>query len=228
MKRENDNMIDLRQESHAIPFPQVKEAIDYMVYGCVERVMFLMLALTGCRLVELDRMSIKELFRDDKGYILFWKLGKNQKGNRRCSLPDWYIKELLYYRQHNRIYNNRLFGVTQKTFTRYFNDRVRPFLSLEWSKKGIMLTNVLTSPNILQLKGLRKNFQTLKFWQNYKEWNSPDIALEMTSKMMKHSSRQLTIYHYIENFDRLGVRDGCSLNLEDLIMPSGQTLLADY
>jgi len=52
-----------------------------------------MLALTGCRLAELNTMREEHL----RGNIIFWQPGKNQKGWRREALPEWYLRELREY-----------------------------------------------------------------------------------------------------------------------------------
>lgn len=59
-----------------------------------------------------------------------------------------------------------------------------------------------------QLKGLRKNFQTLMFAEELAEWDDPQIALLKVSKRMKHSAEHITFHHYIEDMEALGLRKG--------------------
>ncbi|MBI2101671.1 hypothetical protein HYT53_03585 [Candidatus Woesearchaeota archaeon] len=217
--------INHERDSYAIPFKEVIAAIEAMPYASGVRVMFQMLVLTGCRPCELDNMKVSRLFGD----YLYWPLGKNQKGWRKEKLGMKYIKELKLYRERNRVYGDRLFGFSANSFRRYFNKFIRPHLSEEWNEKRLKLSK--SSPAceyVLQIKGLRKDFQTLEFAKQYKKWKSPDVAMEFTSKKMKHSSKHITAYHYLENFDTLGIDKFQTLTPQDIIRQAGQSRLFDF
>ncbi len=217
--------LNLLAESHAIPFEKVREAIDFMGYGSPERVMFEMLILTGCRITELDRMVISKIY----GSILYWGLGKNQKSFRKEALTVSYLKELKYYRDHHRVYGNKIFGIHSHTFRRYFNRDVRPNLSKEWQEKTLFQKKGALVPEyVYQLKGLRKNFQTLEFKKELEKWKDSGVALEFTSKKMKHSSKHITAYHYLVNFDTLGINNLSELEPSDLLKKTRQTRLMDF
>lgn len=70
---------------------------------------------------------------------------------------------------------------------------------------------------VLQLKGLRKNFATLEFAKQYKKWKSAEVALEFASKRMKHSTKHITAYHYLRNFDELNISAYINLTPSDII-----------
>ncbi|MDI6738703.1 MAG: hypothetical protein QME12_09425 [Nanoarchaeota archaeon] len=82
---------------------------------------------------------------------------------------------------------------------------------------------------IYQLKGLRKNYQTLEFAKQFEKWQDASIALEFTSKNMKHSSGKITAYHYIENFESLNIEKYKHLTPAEIIANSQtQMRLMDY
>lgn len=188
-------------ESHAVPFDRVLEAMGIMQYASDTRVMFQMLFLTGCRISELDNMQLSKLYGD----VLYWHLGKNQRGFRKIRLPAYFIKELKEYRNTHRIYGDKLFGIEAHTFRMYFAHFIRPKLP-NWQEKRFKdRCGVLVPEYIYQLKGLRKDFQTLEFAKQLDKWKDASVALEFTSKGMKHSSTRITAKHYIENFDSLNI-----------------------
>lgn len=196
--------LNLSLEGQAVPLGRIKEVIDYLPYGNQIRVMFQFLAVTGCRISELNKMRPDRILKSQDKYFLIWALGKNQKSFRKEELPGHLIEELKEYRKDQRCCQNKLFGISSETFRRMFNRDVRPFLSEAWRELKIKMSKgQLQTEYVLQLKGLRKTFQTLNFAQELKKWNNPDIALEFISKRMKHSSKHITAYHYIVNFDQL-------------------------
>lgn len=104
-------------------------------------------------------------------------------------------------------------------------------MGYEWNLKRVILAknNTFFKPYIYQLKGLRKNFQTLKFFQGYKKWNDAYIALECISKDMKHSTKNMTFRHYIENNDTLEIDRFQNLEIHEIIKKSNQqTTLLNY
>lgn len=214
-------------DSHAIPYKYVQEAINFMEYASTTRVMFQMLVITGCRIKELNSMKISNLY--EEGWF-YWTLGKNQKGTRKIKLPEFFIKELLEYRSTHRVPQERLFGVRDCTFTRYFNRDVRPHLSKAWREVRIRnrQTSLDKTEYIFQLKGLRKNFQTVLFKKEYDKWNDANVAVLMTSKEMKHSSTHITAYHYIENFESLEIENYKEICTTKIIQECGQMRVFDF
>ncbi len=208
-----------------IPFDKVVEALRFMEYASEVRVMFGMLFLTGCRISELSNMKPEFLF----GNILYWGLGKNQKGYRKERLPEFYLRELDEYRRTNRIPAGFLFGIDGNTLNRYFTRDVRPKLGKDWQRRRFKPRgNEFGKGYVYQLKGLRKTFQTLYFADQLKKWKSSEVALEMTSKKMRHSSRRVTAYHYLCEFDNLKIDRFRGTQPAYLLQNEGQTRLMDF
>lgn len=156
-----------------------------------------MLALTGCRLSELNGMRISNI----QGNIIYWRLGKNQKGWRKEALPDWYLKELQEYINTHRLKRDHLFGPSATSIRRYFNRDIRPYLGEEWQEKISHPGYTIDERYILQLKSFRKSFGTTIFWREYQKWEDAGVALEFTSKRMCHSTTHMTAFHYLRNFE---------------------------
>ncbi len=193
---------NVENDCKAIPYEQVQEVLDFLPYANVVRVMFEMLLYTGCRISELSKMR-RSLLYDD---VLFWHLGKNQKCFRKEKLPRHFLVELGEYWKENRICGDFFFGISGSTLNRYFNRDVRPFLSPAWQEKRLIAEKGQLKPEyILQLKGLRKVFQTVIFFHEYEKWKDSGVALEFTAKRMRHSTKHITAYHYLENFDAVDV-----------------------
>ena len=215
--------LDLTDDTHAVPYPAIKEVLDYLEYGNVIRVMFEMLAITGCRISELDKFKMSELY----GGVIYWKPAKRQP-YRKEQLPAWYIKELLYYRKNNRVYQNKIFGISANTFRRYFNRDVRPKLP-SWTRVRLRAyKGALETEYILQLKGLRKTFQTHLFAQEYEKWKDANVAMEFTSKRMRHSTKHMTAYHYLENFETLDVENLKDKSNVEILANGCQKRIFDY
>jgi hypothetical protein len=212
-------------DSVAIPIDRVIEAFTFMKYGSVCRVMFTMLFLTGCRISELDVMLRKDIIEG----MIYWFLGKNQHGMRKEKLPDWYLEELACYWKHSRTYSGKVFGVNSQSFVKMFNKDIRPKLSEEWQhKKYAPNKNLNRMEHIYQIKGLRKDYQTMEFARQYEKWGDAHVALEWVSKMMQHSSARITAYHYIENFENLHVDRYKKLTQEKILYSKRQTRLYDF
>ena len=189
------------------------------------RVMAGMLQWTGCRIKELERMRPDLLF----GNALYWPIGKNQTGMRKEYLPDEYLAELAEYRRRNRVSDGQLFGIREETFTRYFNRYARPLLGPAWNARQVTVrNNLLVLDYALQLKGFRKNFQTIIFKRHWDRYGDAGVALEFTSKRMRHDSTHMTAYHYIQNFEALGIDEWLSYWRAAKISETEQTRLADY
>lgn len=209
-------------ESKAIPLKQVRKALEILPYGSTQRVMFEMLTLTGCRLTELDNMKWSNIRND----FLYFKLGKNQKNWRKVKLPARFVQELKDYRETHRVQADALFGAKGHSFRRLFDRESRKILGSEWLEKRETWTNgEFALEYKLQLKGLRKNYQTLVFKSELEKWGDPGVALEFTSKAMRHSSTHITAYHYLVNFDSLGSGD---FVVEDVLDYPAQLRLSDF
>lgn len=218
-------MFNIHSESHCIPFRYVIEAIEFMQYGSGLRVMFEMLFLTGCRISELDNMKLSKIY----GNWIYWKLGKNQKRHRKEELPKKYVEELKHYREHNKVYSDKLFSMQHDTFRREFNKKIRPKLSRSWQQLRLIdKDGLLQQEYFLQLKGLRKNYQTLDFAKQLKKWNDAYIALEFTSKKMRHSSKRITAYHYLENFEDIEILKYREMTPAEILSQANQTRIFDF
>lgn len=180
----------------AIPYEDFRTLFNFLPRAHPVRVMVIMLALTGCRLSELDRMQAQNL----SGNLLYWRLGKNQRGWRSEPLPEWYLQELADYHAAHRTMLGRLFGPTAYTMRRYFNRDVRPFLGPRWNQKRDHPGYVGEEPYVLQLKGFRKSWGTTIYWREYQHWRDAGVALEFTSKRMQHSTTHMTAHHYLQHF----------------------------
>lgn len=216
-------------ESHAVPFQNIAEVTDFLPYGDQIRVIFQFLVVTGSRIAEINKFVMSQLYRQEEGFILCWKLGKNQKTYRKEVIPERLVKELLYCREKNRCYQDMMFSISANSFRRYFNRDVRPHLSNAWQEKSLqLLEGHLKEQYRIQLKGLRKNFQTLMFAKELERWKDSGVALEMVSKRMRHSSARITAYHYICNFETLQIQKYIHCSPEDLLKESRQKRLYDF
>lgn len=213
----------------AIPFKDIVEANQIMTYGDVCKVIFEILILTGCRIKEIENMKVNMLFPyDNENYVLYWKLGKNQKRTRKELLPKFYVEELIKYREANRVPHNSLFGIKAETFRRYFNRDVRPLLGGSWLIKTPNPERNFDLEFIYQLKYLRKDFWTLDFKMNLDKWKSPEIALQATSKHACHSSTRMTYYHYIQNFTDLDLDSFPNMTPAQILKKGSQKRLLEW
>jgi integrase len=190
-------------EVPAISFEQINDALKNMVYGSSLRVMFLMMVYTGCRGRELNGMTVDKLFFDGSSWLLYWLCNKQNK-YRKEFLPVGFVEELRFYWSNNRVCNNSFFSCSYESFRRYFY-RERKRFGKDWQVRGLSLAHGLKkSAYLLQLKGLRKTFQTARFKEYYAEWSDPSIALQFTAKRMNYDSDKVTVHHYLRHFDQLG------------------------
>ena len=211
-------------DSDAIPFPVVADVIQRLEYASAERVMFTMLAMTGCRIRALDNMFVDRVLEG----VLHWHEGKSTSGLRRCSLPSFFWCEIEEYRKKHDVSGRRLFGVSAGWFVKAFLRRVRPLLGGVWVEKvPCFVQSDRHWRYRYRLKGLRKNFQTLEFARQLNKWKDAGMALEMTSKQMKHSSARITAYHYIENFDVIDAERNSRLSMPELLRASSRQTWLD-
>lgn len=195
---------DQANECHALPLRNVKEVVELLPYASAERVMFLMLYYTGARISELDKMNPKNLY---DGY-LYWPLGKNQKRWRKEKLPDDFILELSAYREKYSVPSSRIFHYCGESLRRVFNRDIRSRLPSAWQRKRLIPTRAgFKEEYILQMKGLRKTFQTVDFARELRKWNDAGFAMHRVAKRMKHSSTKITVSHYLEDLEAIGLEN---------------------
>lgn len=221
--------LNLEGEGNCVPLDKIQDVLKALPYAHECRVMFEFLFITGARIAELDKFLMSQLFPSEEGFYLFWKLGKNQKSHRKEFIPKILVEELVEYRKTNNVPQDRMFGITHDTFRRYFNKEVRPKLPPAWHEKTLhMQRDKFQEEYKLQLKGLRKNFQTLLFAKLLEKWHDAGVALEFTSKRMKHHNKGVTAYHYIVNFDSLKVQQYLNYRPDELLTIGSQTRLLDF
>lgn len=211
------------EDSIAIPLSEIKKVFSVLECGSTTSVYFKILTFTGCRVCEIENMRPECL----EGNVLYWEKGKNQTGWRKAILPHSLVKEIERYRETHNVPQNRLFAAKGHSFRRYFNRDVRPLLGPEWQmiKKSFDRVNKTYK---LQLKGLRKTFATLEYLARLNEWDDPIIALECVSKQLGHSTQHMTFYHYIREFETLGIKKGSNpFNLKELAAET-QTRLGQF
>jgi hypothetical protein len=191
-------------ECSAVPFEALQGLLVSLEYGSPSRVIVEMLALTGCRCASIDRMRIDRVYEG----VLYWHEGKSTRGLRRERLPEWYWDELVYYREHYDVRGVHLFGLCWASWRKQWERFVRPVLPVMWQERRLVpFGSGWREEYVLQLKGLRKTFQTAEFYRQLARWRDAGVALQMTSKRMRHSSERITAHHYIKEFGRLDPRD---------------------
>lgn len=213
-------------ESIAVPFDKINEARNFMTYSSVERVMFEMLIITGCRVSTLEKFKISQLY----GEIMYFKEAKTNK-TRKTKLPQWFIDEIKKYREKNRCYEDKIFSINAKTFNRYFNRDIRPHLSKDWQRKRPILcgsANKCKYEYILQLKGIRKSYATLEFNKQMRVWNDANIAAEFTAKKLRHSTKKITCMHYLQHYEGLNIPKYGTLSPEAILEEYNQKRILDY
>lgn len=186
----------------AVPYSAFRELYNFLPRCHPVRVMVCMLALTGCRLSELDLMRCQDL----QGNAIYWRLGKNQTRLWRSEpLPTWYLEELGEYVRKHRTAGDHLFGPAAYTLRRYFNRDIRPHLGRAWQAKRPFKGFLREDPYVLQLKGFRKSFATTIFWREYQHWHDAHAALLFAAKRLKHSTERITAMHYLQHLENIEV-----------------------
>lgn len=195
-----DSIAFYEPEGNLIPFYLVKILFEAVPYASDLRVFFQLLHQLGCRICEVTRMKRSLI----KGNFIYWKLGKNQKSWRKEFISTELIEEIDEYRRTHRVYSDRILGPTHVSLSQYFI-KMRHTLGPEWNEQVEVVKNdAFCNAYKYQLKGFRKNFQTILFYYYWKKTGSPELAMEMVCKKMKHSSRKITFQHYIENINSIG------------------------
>jgi hypothetical protein len=158
---------------------------------------------------------------------MIWKPSKRQGGLRREIIDDAIIKELFHYRSLSRVPERKLFGMNYKTFQHNFNRDIRPNLSRKWQLYCPRHTGK-NYEHLLLIKNLRKTYSTLEFSRQLDKWKDSGVALEMTSKKMRHSSTFMTSYHYLCNFDSVDVKKYEGMSYADIFRTDFQMRLNDF
>lgn len=205
-----DIIIDAN-DSNIIPLDYALEPLQRkdLIKGHT-RVMLLMLMLTGCRVRELDNMYASRVLpcAEAGGYLIYFKLGKNQRQHRKEVLPKWYVEnELIPYRK-DYARGDKLFGVSSVAFQRYFLT-CRKKLSKAWNemKPYPVGDGKWQLGYCFQLKGYRKLWATMQFRIELEKWNNPDFACIQVSRKLHHSSKFMTSDHYIQATAKLGIEN---------------------
>jgi integrase len=212
------------EDHQSIPYSAFREILSMVPASHPVRVGVLLLALTGCRVKELDRMGPDGLV---DGW-LHWRLGKNQRGYRREPLPDWFLAELKHYRRTHRVPEAQLLGYRSGQLTTYFNKFVRPHLGPAWQlRRPCRPGRVADDQYDLQLKGLRKSFATTVFWTEYRRWRDAGVALSFSSKRLQHKTTHMTAFHYLKEFSVTEAALWAQF-LEGERQPPVQTILMEF
>jgi hypothetical protein len=216
--------------SRAIPYEKIIEVVEFLPYADTVRVMFMFSFLTGCRPSELDRMQYRGKDSFISGSHIYWRCGKNQKGQwRKEYLPEWFLRELLYYRQTHRVSDNSLFGINCGTYRRMFNVNVRPLLSKEWQIKENTPNRAGMREYLLQLKGTRKSFCILVFAQEMIKWkDDATAALSFASARLKHSTTGVTVNHYLSSYRDLNINKWKGYTAGEILSLATQKHIEEY
>ncbi len=209
-----------------IPFNEVSKLIEVMPYASKERVAIIWLAETGARPCEIENRSLKEIHSD--GFWI-WKTRKTQSAIRYEKLSPKFWKEFKEYLQNNKISNNNVFAMKVGTLRRMINMKYRKMLGGDWLKKVPVLGDrtICRMCYRYQLMYLRHNFQTYKF-RKYQSEYGKDQALHLVCRDMKHSSRSITGFHYIESLKGLGLSDFANRELSELINTCDQKKITQF
>lgn len=212
-------------EGHGIPFSLVREILMYCTYGSIHSIGTKLLFYTGCRISELDNMHKSKIHEGN----IYWKCGKNQTGWRKEYLPSEFIAELEYYWKRNRTAQDQVLGVSSETFSRYFRKDIRPNLSPAWhEQRTVINSGDLEDIYKYSLKGFRKNFATLLFAYFWHKYNDSGVAVERVSKRMQHSSKHITVNHYIETMEQIEAEKYMHLMPFEIIEKVVQARILDY
>lgn len=187
--------------SYPVPFSQFQRALQHFPRAHPIRVGLLILALTGARPSELEKMGLE---RADGGGLygnkLYWRMGKNQKGWRSEPLPEWFLEELHEYRRAYPVRTSRLLHYNPVSLRRDLWKH-RAALGGRWSEYAEK-TNPASKKQelILQLKGFRKSFGCAVFAGYWEEFGDVTAAMEFTCARLGHSNRGITVANYLRHY----------------------------
>jgi integrase len=209
----------------SVPIPILMQTIESMPYGHRMRVWLKYLFYTGCRPCETEKALICNIL---KRHIIWWYPGKRQKDPRKEVLPKEFIDELEYMHTKTACPQNKLFPFTGQSATRQFNKYWRPKYP-EWNEKAEALTkNGFVQHYKMQIMGIRKTFATLWFYKYWKYYDDANVAVLMVSKKMRHSSINITAYHYIQECDRIQAHKYLHLLPHEICSNMSQDNLINY
>lgn len=220
-------------EGYAISFENIKRLIDFFPYGSDRRIAIELLALTGMRPSELDKITPKCFVTDPstKNIHCVWHPAKKQKSIRNEILPDWFVKELDYFLAHNyRGWKDRLFNWDSPALRRYINKKVRPRLGKDFLKKRLQaVRGCIRYEYIIQLKSFRHTWSCKHFHDALNKYGS-ELAIHMTGSRMKHSTTYMTARHYVSDVKYLhdDLQRYRGISMGDIIRQSCQTRLSGF
>lgn len=200
---QSECILEPEDENVSISYTVFMEAVQALAYASAERVILLFLAYTGCRVTELKNIYIYNL----SGNTIFWACGKNQKGERKETLPDSYLEELKEYRSRYKTDDKHMFHMKGRAWRRAFN-QLRPQIGGSWMERSGKTLNCSWKQAAykVQPRALRKVFQTILFQYYYEKYGDADVALIRVSKRMRHSSKGITGEHYVESAEQIEAR----------------------
>lgn len=214
----------------AVPFERIIEVLDKLPRASFIRIYFEFLFLTGCRPSEAERFLEDGDDSFIRGNYAFWRVGKNQNGQwRKEYLPDFFLAELEEYKRNRKLYKGKLFPAKAKTLTRYFNKFIRHTLSQDWQVRCATTRRAgKIHEFVFQIKGIRKSFAMCAFWQYWSKYGDANTAVDMTVKRLRHSSRGMTVSHYLDDSERLNRSKWQGMTPSDIIRLSTQTKIENY
>ncbi len=196
--------VGVDNKHRTIPFDEVNRLVNTYPYGSKYRVILRWLAETGARPSEMSHRSLDEIHRGTWN----WQPGKGQNGIRKEQLSESFWREFHTFLNNNSYRKHDVFGICANTFNRYLHKH-RQLLGGEWMKqvpcwgqRGISKLRYK-----YQVKALRHNFATLLFYQMWKKFGSAEVAALMVAKRMAHSSFKITVIHYVEDLEELGLNE---------------------
>jgi len=192
-----NNLVLIDSDRSAVSFNNIARLVNHWPYESGYRIAIELLALTGMRPCELDAIGPSNFWSN----IIMWKPRKKQTGSRKEKLPEWFLDELDLYLGSNHIANNRLFNFTHNTLRRKLNAARKELGGDFLKKKMVAKSGFATKPRyeyMIQLRSFRKTFQCRLFHQ-YLEQYGCQLALDMVSKDMRHSSAHITGRHYVSD-----------------------------
>ena len=210
-------------DSYAIPFKEVLRLLNHFTYASKYRVAIQMMALTGCRPSEIEKMGLINL----RGNVISWRRGKNQKGWRRRALPAPFIKELFCMLKNTPHTAHKLFDFNIGTLRRIVNTQ-RLKIGGGWTiKREYQREGAVRQEYIYQLKGLRHNYVTMLFYNYYTKYDAA-LAVEFAAKEMGHSSYKMTSRHYLDGLEILNPESFVGLSMAEILNSPFQSKIGEF
>lgn len=205
---EQKSFVVLDSLGYAVKFEHQAQLIDWFPEGHEKRIAIALMACTGMRVLELDRVKPSSFWWDRKNQKmhLIWLTVKSKPQQRNEILPDWLLHELdiffkRYFKGHG--WDDRLFNFKAESLPSWLNKFAKPHLggifdALRPRFKG----GSIIDEHVVQLKGLRHAFAATVFW-NLSRIYGCEMAIHMVSKRMRHSSTMVTARHYASDVQYL-------------------------